>query len=224
MAVKPQPRQLRRHQAKRSQERSDRTRALLIEETINCVREEGFAAASTRHIMDRAGVTWGVVQYHFGDRDGLLNAVIDQAFATLIDSLNSVADQAADVTDMRERIASLTKAAWEIFFGPTCMTAMEILLATRTMRGTLDADQLAGLEQAFTRIGELIEGPTPHTTGIANLLWASPVGMMMAQSVMTDALPTELEQRAMADLIADHLLSRSEAKKPPKRSSKSRRP
>ena len=47
----------------------------MIEETIKCIREEGFAAASTRHIVERAGVSWGVIQYHFGDRDGLLTAV-----------------------------------------------------------------------------------------------------------------------------------------------------
>jgi TetR/AcrR family transcriptional regulator, regulator of cefoperazone and chloramphenicol sensitivity len=217
MAVKPRPRQLRAHQAKRSQERSDRTRALVIAETIRCIREEGFAAASTRHIMERAGVTWGVVQYHFGDRDGLLTAVIDDAFTTLIDSLNSLADQSADVIDMRARAASLTAAAWEIFFSPTCMTAMEILLATRNMRGTLDAEQLADVQQALLRIAALIEGPTPHAVGVANLLWASPVGMMMAQSVMTDALPTELEQRAMADLIADHLQLRRESNPPKQR-------
>lgn len=212
MAVKPKPRQLRAHQAKRSQERSDRTRAMVIAETIRCIREEGFAAASTRHIIERAGVTWGVIQYHFGDRDGLLTAVIDEAFTTLIDSLNALADQSADVIDMRARAATMTEAAWAIFSTPTCMTAMEILLATRNMRGTLDAGQLAGIEQALTRIAGLIEGPTPHGFGVANLLWASPVGMMMAQSVMTDALPTEIEQHAMADLIADHLQLRESAR------------
>jgi AcrR family transcriptional regulator len=217
MAVKPPPRQLRAHQAKRSQERSDRTRALVIAETISCIREEGFAAASTRHIIERAGVTWGVIQYHFGDRDGLLTAVIDQAFTTLTEALNSLAEQSGYVTDMRERVASLAEAAWQIFFSPTCMTAMEILLATRNMRGTLGADRLAGVQQALTRIATLIEGHTPHAAGVANLLWASPVGMMMAQSVMTDVLPTKLEQHAMADLIADHLQLRQESDRSTKR-------
>src|SRR6201986_1546408 len=95
MAVNPRPRKLRAHQANRSQERSDRTRALVIEETILCVREEGFAAASTRHISERAGVTWGVIQYHFGDRDGLLMAVVDDGVARLLESLSS-----ADVSDL----------------------------------------------------------------------------------------------------------------------------
>ena len=77
-----------RHRDARAQERGERTRALVIDETIRCIREEGFAAASTRHIIDRAGVSWGVIQYYFGDRDGLLTAVIEHAITTLTASLN----------------------------------------------------------------------------------------------------------------------------------------
>jgi hypothetical protein len=45
-------------------------RAIVIDETIRCIFEEGFAAASAKHITERAGVTWGVVQYHFGAATG----------------------------------------------------------------------------------------------------------------------------------------------------------
>jgi AcrR family transcriptional regulator len=198
-----------RDQAKRSQERADRTRSLVIDETIRCIREEGFAAASTRHIIERAGVSWGVIQYHFGDRDGLLNAVIDNSFVTLTDSLNELADAAANVTDIHTRAEALTDAAWKLFFNPTCMTAMEILIATRVMRGTLDPVQLAGLQAALMRISALLGDSTPHAGAIANLLWAGPVGMMVSQMVITAELPTDAEQHALADLITDHLKSAS---------------
>ena len=46
-------------QSKRGQLRADRTRELVIEETVRCILEEGFAAASTRHIVERAKVSWG---------------------------------------------------------------------------------------------------------------------------------------------------------------------
>ncbi|HET6733510.1 TetR/AcrR family transcriptional regulator [Mycobacterium sp.] len=215
MATKSSPRPVPRRAAKRGQERADRTRALVIEETIRCIREEGFAAASTRHIIERAGVSWGVIQYHFGDRDGLLTAVIEYSFATLTESLNELADSAAHLSDLRERSEAVATAAWTLFFTPTSMTAMEILLATRALRGTLQTDELRGLESALTRIADLFGTDTPHAFGIANLLWAGPVGMTMAQAVMTDELPTQAEQNAMADLIADHLSYRrlSTAKK-----------
>ena len=66
-----------------SQVRAERTRERVLDETVRCVIDEGFAAASAKHIAERAGVTWGVVQYHFGDRDGLLMAVVDRGLAEL---------------------------------------------------------------------------------------------------------------------------------------------
>src|SRR4051812_46410544 len=70
--------------------RADRTRAMVIDETVRCVIEEGFNAASANHITERAGVTWGVIQYHFGDRDGLLMAVVDKGFGRLLETLQGI--------------------------------------------------------------------------------------------------------------------------------------
>ena len=62
------------------QQRGDETRAAIIAETVACILEEGFGAASAKHITERAGVSWGVIQYHFGDRDQLLMAVVETAW------------------------------------------------------------------------------------------------------------------------------------------------
>ena len=90
------------------QDRGDRTRDLLIDETVRCIREEGFSAASARHIIERAGVSWGVIQHHFGDRDGLLTAVIEDAVERLSSSLEVLSDP-AQVTDTED----LVRATWE---------------------------------------------------------------------------------------------------------------
>lgn len=76
--------------------RGDDTRALIIDETVRCVVEEGFQAATAKHVAERAGVTWGVIQYHFGDRNGLLMAVVDEGVARLVEELS-----AAEVGDLR---------------------------------------------------------------------------------------------------------------------------
>ena len=47
------------------------TRNKVIEAAIDCIYREGFHAANTNRIAEQAGVTWGVLQYHFGDKDGL---------------------------------------------------------------------------------------------------------------------------------------------------------
>ena len=108
--------------------RGDDTRAKIIDETVRCIVEEGFAAATAKHVAERAGVTWGVIQYHFGDRNGLLMAVVDDGVARLLESLSS-----ADVSELplRERIEVVVDTAWSCYSSPTSMAAFEILRANR---------------------------------------------------------------------------------------------
>src|SRR5579875_1863896 len=108
--------------------RGDDTRARIIDETVRCIIEEGFAAATAKHVAERAGVTWGVIQYHFGDRNGLLTAVVDDGVAKLLDSL-----AAADVGDLplQLRIEIVVDTAWSCYSSPASLAAFEILRATR---------------------------------------------------------------------------------------------
>ncbi|WBP93728.1 helix-turn-helix domain containing protein [Mycolicibacterium neoaurum] len=189
----------------RSQERADRTRELVIEETIRCIREEGFAAASTRHIIERMGLSTGVIQYHFGDRDGLLIAVVDHAITSLVTAVNELADEVNGITDTEARMTALADAAWRTFLNPASMTAMEILIATRSMRSTLGVEQLAKLQPGLQRIAGLVGAPSSYTDAIADLLWAAPVGLMVGQMITDVPLPTEPQRQAMAKLMTDHL-------------------
>jgi AcrR family transcriptional regulator len=208
MATQNSSRVTPRQQAKRAQARADRTQALVIEETIRCVREEGFAAASTRRIIERAGVSWGVIQYHFGDRDGLLAAVIEQGITNLVDAFDVIVDEAADIKGARARAEMLTSGIWSVFARPECMATLEILIATRSKRGTLDSADVAGLQTALVRLSELVGDGAAPRAAVANLLWASAVGMMVAQMANTQPVPTRDEQDAIAALITDRLSKR----------------
>ena len=129
------------------QQRGDRTRDLLIDETVRCIREEGFSAASARHIIERAGVSWGVIQHHFGDRDGLLTAVIDDALERLIASLEVLSDP-AQVADTEH----LVRATWEAFANPKAMAGLEILISTKELRTALDGRHMERLGAALTAL------------------------------------------------------------------------
>ena len=114
------------------QERGDRTRDLLIDEAVRCIREEGFSAASARHIIERAGVSWGVIQHHFGDRDGLLTAVIEDAMDRLIASLEALSDPSR-VTDTED----LVRATWEAFANPKAMAGSRFSSRPRSCASVL---------------------------------------------------------------------------------------
>jgi TetR/AcrR family transcriptional regulator, regulator of cefoperazone and chloramphenicol sensitivity len=178
------------------QERGDRTRELLIDETVRCIREEGFSAASARHIIDRAGVSWGVIQHHFGDRDGLLTAVIDDAVDRLIASLEVLPDP-AQVTDTED----LVRATWAAFANPKAMAGLEILISTKELRVGLERhmDRLGAALAALT--ARLESGHGEHAVASGMLLWTTPVAMMIAEMFATLPLATKDAQKAVADLI-----------------------
>ena len=187
-----------------TQLRAERTRALVIDETIRCILDEGFAAASAKHITERAGVTWGVVQYHFGDRDGLLMAVVDKGFAELTAALRDLPLAAENVGDRTEFVVN---AAWEAFSSPTSMAALEILIATRAMRDTGASAHLATLGATMGRLGKHIgEGlHARHAAAIGNLIWATLRGLVVATLMVSEPVDTRRERRALVDMITRYV-------------------
>ncbi|MEH6582740.1 MAG: TetR/AcrR family transcriptional regulator [Halioglobus sp.] len=88
------------------------TRKKVIKAAINSIYRNGFHAAHTNHIAEEAGVSWGVLQYHFGDKNGLLQAVIDHIFE---DFLATLASTELDGKDLRQRLDQLIDVAWGLF-------------------------------------------------------------------------------------------------------------
>lgn len=189
-----------------SQPRADRTREAVLDETVRCVVEEGFAAASAKHIAERAGVTWGVVQYHFGDRDGLLMAVVDRGFAELLDSLRHLPPPSS-TQDRHARVELVVQAAWEVFSSPTSRASLEILIATRAMRDKRATRHLVELHSAITDLSrDIAEGlDSPHATAIADLIWAAMRGLVISQLVMAAPLDAGPELAALVEVICAYL-------------------
>ncbi|OBG65810.1 MULTISPECIES: TetR/AcrR family transcriptional regulator [unclassified Mycobacterium] len=181
--------------------RGDDTRARIIDETVRCIVEEGFPAATAKHVAERAGVTWGVIQYHFGDRNGLLMAVVDDGVDRLIDSLSS-ADVGA--LPLRERIEVVVDTAWGCYSSPTSMAALEILRATRGGPGESPRRHLLEMNDAIGQLGRLITAD-PANAGVAEVIWAALRGVVLAQMVTGTAIDWSLERRALIDMVTRYL-------------------
>jgi AcrR family transcriptional regulator len=178
--------------------RGDDTRAKIIDETVRCIVEEGFAAATAKHVAERAGVTWGVIQYHFGDRNGLLMAVVDDGVARLLDSLS-----AADVSTLplRERIEFVIDTAWSCYSSPTSMAAFEIL---RANRGGSSRRHLLEMNAAIEQLGRLITDD-PSNAGVAEVIWATLRGVVLAQMIVGTPIDWQRERRALIDMVTHYL-------------------
>lgn len=85
------------------------TRDKVIRAAIDAIYSDGFHAAHTNRIAEHAGVSWGVLQYHFGDKDGLLQAVIDDIFDDFEKTLATTTLQGENVN---ERVRQLIDVIW----------------------------------------------------------------------------------------------------------------
>lgn len=100
------------------------TRARIIAAVTEAIAEVGFQRTTAAEIAQRAGVTWGAVQHHFGGKDGTLLAVLE-------DSFRRFAERAGGV-DVRKpidkRVGDFVDRAWEHFDSAHYRSTLEILL------------------------------------------------------------------------------------------------
>ena len=64
-------------------EQREQTRERIVDAAVAAFAEHGFAASSTRDIAARAGVTQGLVTYHFPSKDELWRVAADKIFGLL---------------------------------------------------------------------------------------------------------------------------------------------
>jgi AcrR family transcriptional regulator len=195
-----------RRPAHGNQARAERTRALAIEETVRCVLEEGIAAASAKHIAERAGMTWGVIQYHFGDREGLLMAVVDLGFSQLLEALHAL-PPATMPMDGRRRAAQVVTAAWEAMSSPTSRAAIEILIGTRATRGAAAAGHLKRLAKTFSELGRAIDADldTDQSAALGEMLLSTLRGLVVSQLIMAAPVNTARERSMLVDVISTYI-------------------
>ena len=188
-------------QTQAPRKRGDDTRARIIDETVRCVVEEGFHAATAKHVAERAGVTWGVIQYHFGDRNGLLMAVVDEGVARLLDTLGK-----ADVGDLplRERIEVVVDTAFECYSSPTSLAAFEILRATRGTHEHSARQHLLEINAAVNQLGRLISDDPSHR-GVAEVIWSALRGMVLVEMIVNSHLEWQRERELLVDMVTRYL-------------------
>lgn len=106
---------------------SEKTRQAVIDAAIHCLATEGYHRATSNRIARQAGLSWGVIQYHFADRAGIYRAVLD----TIIDSYVLELDHIARFgkgKSISERLFLLAISVWELLNHPAYLATMELLV------------------------------------------------------------------------------------------------
>jgi AcrR family transcriptional regulator len=134
VAVQTAPERGRRTQA----ERREATRTALLDASIDCLVEEGYANTTTRRIAERAGVTPGALQHHFASKAELLTEAVRHVRMRFGQEM--LGQGPPDAPSIQARCEQLLDRMWEVHRGPFFQAATELLVAARTddeLRATL---------------------------------------------------------------------------------------
>ena len=200
------------------------SRQRVIEAAIACILDQGFYRASSNAIAGRAGVTWGVIQYHFGTREALMLAVLEEGTRRLNEVLLTAEIDGDTVT---ERIASYLDVLARYYGSVDYLAFSQVLVNLahdpRTSQQT---------RETMTRISEsanpelrrlrrkVLAGTGIRRPAVRSLLFHALRGLAVSH-VMLETLPNQVDQpqqfpeqrRLLAEALG--LLIEAESKREP---------
>jgi AcrR family transcriptional regulator len=110
-------------------ERSEAMRARLLQATVDCLVDLGYANTTTTAVVERAGVSRGAVLHHFPTKADL---VADAVGYVLEKRSVEFKDSFADLPQDEGFMDSVVMALWHEINGPTFYAWMELIVAART--------------------------------------------------------------------------------------------
>ncbi|MGK5743263.1 TetR/AcrR family transcriptional regulator [Micromonospora sp. URMC 103] len=111
------------------QERSRVTQARLLEATVDCLVEHGWAGTTTTLVAARAGVSRGAQLHHYPTKAALVTAAVDHLAERRAAELRSEAEALPAGPQRLDGVVDLLAAA---FTGPLFVAALELWVAART--------------------------------------------------------------------------------------------
>ncbi|MBV9041127.1 MAG: TetR family transcriptional regulator [Acidimicrobiia bacterium] len=112
-----------------NEERSARTRAKVLDATIECLLELGYAGTTTTLISERAGVSRGAQLHHFPTKGELVAAAVEHLAQRLGDALQ---EEAASLPSDGDRVTAAIDLLWSRFSTPLFAAWLELWVAART--------------------------------------------------------------------------------------------
>ncbi len=112
------------------QERAIATRKKILDATLECLVEKGYAGTTTQEVCRRVGISRGTLLHHFATREELvieaMEYILDKSVATFQETL---ANLSPDQLSLKE----IARALWEEHWtSPTFYAYMELVMASRT--------------------------------------------------------------------------------------------
>nr|WP_265808208.1 TetR/AcrR family transcriptional regulator [Nocardia zapadnayensis] len=168
----------------------------MLDATIRCLVEHGYAGTTTQRIQEAAGVSRGALLHHFPSKSELLVAAIHHIADIRLRHLGEVV---ADLGDGPDALAQLVQAIRSAMTGPPFQAALELWAASRT-----DTQLRAALLPAEKRLGSALRTFFCRHAGIAD----PEVARTAFESLMALVRGLELTRLMRADpTVADRIVA-----------------
>ena len=143
----------------RQEERSRSTRLLLLDATVGCLVERGWAGTTTTLVAERAGVSRGAQLHHYPTKSALVLAAVEYLVECRAAELR--AETAAALPGGGDRIGRTIDVLATLFTGPLFVAALEVWVAART-----DPELRAALLPMEVRFGRELHRLTVELLGV----------------------------------------------------------
>jgi AcrR family transcriptional regulator len=104
-------------------------RARLLDATVECLVEHGYAGTSTHRVVELAGVTRGAQVHHFRSKEDLVVAAIEHLAEQ---RTKAVIRDIARVKATADPVSAALDYLWESHQGPIFAATVELWIAART--------------------------------------------------------------------------------------------
>lgn len=104
-------------------------RERLLDATIGCLVDYGYAGTTVTRIAERAGVTRGAQVHHYRTKADLVTAAVTHLASK---SAEFGWQQLARLVDADDPVGDLLDVLWEMHKGPTFTATVELWIAART--------------------------------------------------------------------------------------------
>lgn len=111
------------------EERSATTRGRLLDATVECLAELGYARTTTTEIAERGGVSRGAQLHHFPTKAELVTEAVGHLFDRRDQEFR---DAFARLPDDARRGSTAVDLLWSMVEGPTFHAWLELVVAART--------------------------------------------------------------------------------------------
>ncbi|NOW48241.1 AcrR family transcriptional regulator [Novosphingobium sp. SG751A] len=186
---------------RRSQEeRTAETREALIDAAIATIHEQGYTAASTTLIAERAGVSRGAILHQFGTRAALMAEVVAEVYRREMAIYTRLVKQ----EQQGQNIYDWPRILMEVLGMPSGIAVLEILLAsqsdkdlTETVRNRQAEVEEAALETMRADLG----GKAESAMAVKRLMVWAVRGISIANRIIPGGIDTAAPIGLLSELL-----------------------